>query len=204
MCTRDELLAKEWGGSKNVLDHLPTEYFSTGSINLSELDYLNVFKKGDPRYWKVIGETLDDDTASKLVADGGSESILVLLNLMQYKSKSDKDLLAKKIVRYVQKSVVDCYFEDYLATSTVNELISGTISQEGLEVKRNAHPMQGGAPWLSSKTPLFETTHIPTKFNKLNTGIYDKDELRSTYLIEGQKNTSSVYTVFAYNFEDVE
>jgi len=48
---------------------------------------------------------------------------MVLLNLMKYKSSSET--LSKKIVRYVQKSVVDTYFGGYITTSTVEDAING-------------------------------------------------------------------------------
>ena len=45
--------------------------------------------------------------------------------------------------------------------------------------------MNGGAPWLPSELSLLETHHRPDAFNKLNTGIFDKDQLRQMVKVEG-------------------
>ena len=38
--------------------------------------------------------------------------------------------------------------------------------------------MNGGTPWLPEKVSFIETSHRPSDFNKMNTGIYNKDSLR--------------------------
>ena len=120
ICTSTELLAREWGGSKPILDILPEIYFPGGSVNLLDLDFEGRFNQVDPRYWKMMGEKLSDEVAFGLVSDG-DQSLLVLLNLMKYMFKAQKegDTFSKKLVQYVQKVVIDSYFTDYLQTNSV-------------------------------------------------------------------------------------
>ena len=63
---------------------------------------------------------MTDETAFGLVSDG-DQSLLVLLNLMKYMFKAQKegDTFSKKLVQYVQKVVIDSYFTDYLQTNSV-------------------------------------------------------------------------------------
>ena len=51
---------------------------------------------------------------------------------------------------------------------------------------------------------MLETSHRPTSFNKLNTGIYQREKLRAISEVDEQSKTSSTYTVYAYNFEHVQ
>ena len=56
--------------------------------------------------------------------------------------------------------------------------------------------MNGGTPWLPEKVSFIETSHRPSDFNKLNTGIYNKDLLRDLVTVEEQNNVSSTFKVF--------
>ena len=64
--------------------------------------------------------------------------------------------------------------------------------------------LMGGAPWISSKVSLLETKHQSASFNKMNTGIYDSNRLRSIVEIEEQKMGSSSYKVFDSEYDSVD
>jgi hypothetical protein len=83
-------LVREWGGDKPILSILPKKYFPSGSLGIFELDYASKFNKVDPRFWKLMGEVIPQETVSKLVGDG-SDSMLVLLGLMNYKYKAARN-----------------------------------------------------------------------------------------------------------------
>lgn len=82
-------------------------------MSLFDLDYKRQFNGVDPRFSSVIGEKISLDFCLPLFGEG-KESILILLNLVNYKLKAEKgDEFASKLVRYVQKSVLDSYFKSY-------------------------------------------------------------------------------------------
>jgi hypothetical protein len=51
---------------------------------------------------------------------------------------------------------------------------------------------------------IIETSHRPTTFNKMNTGIYQKDKLRRMVEVDEQVKASSLYTTFSNQDEKVE
>ena len=72
-----------------------------------------------------MGQTVEEATARTLL-DNSNTSILVLMNLMNYKLKaSQQDQAAAQLVTYLQRSVVDCFFGSYLQDIIVEDAITG-------------------------------------------------------------------------------
>lgn len=110
-------MAREWGGSRAVLQDLPEEYFPGGELSLEEVDFEGRWGGVDPRYWVVMGEVLSEVASVELVGPmtHSDKSILVLNNLVGYRIRAveGQDEQGKKIGEYMQKTVVSIYFGSY-------------------------------------------------------------------------------------------
>jgi len=60
---------------------------------------------------------------------------------------------------------------------SLSEIINGYTSN-GLKIKRSFDSLVGGAPWLPESVSVVPTKSRPISFSKINTGIYNKDQLR--------------------------
>jgi hypothetical protein len=137
----------------------------------------------------------------RLLLGSGAESILVLSNLLAYKSKADaEDALANKLVNYVTRIAIDLYFGGSTTTKPISEFIKG-FSSAGIAYKQRANELVGGASWLGERVELFETKHEAASYDKLNTGIYDKNSLRTTLEVNHNTNLGSKFTVFENEYE---
>lgn len=76
---------------------------------MSDVDYAKKLNGVDIRYWKLIGETLSYTSALELIGKG-QKSILVFLNLLNYKVQTKATPLATKILSYIQQLVINIYF----------------------------------------------------------------------------------------------
>lgn len=65
----------------------------------------------------------------------GNQSILVLINLVNYASSFSKDPLSQSLVRYVQRLVIDTYFGGYYFSKDIQSLIDG-FSAEAITLKQ--------------------------------------------------------------------
>lgn len=153
VCTANDLLVMEWSGKKTVLDNLPDFFPPSDILGWDVENKLNGF---EPQYFKVTGEKLTNEKGALLLGSG-EESLLVLWNLLNYKSKADsQDPDALKLVNYIQKVVIDIFFSGPFSIKKTNELVNGYKSL-GVTVKQNENGQLGGAPWLKETVVLFET-----------------------------------------------
>jgi len=98
---------------------------------------------------------------------------------MKYKLAMDKgDLTAAKIINYVQKVTLDVAFAGIFEVRPLSDVING-YSSDALSIKRHSDPLTVGASWLPESVSIVPTKSRPEYFSKVNTGIYDKDKLRT-------------------------
>lgn len=111
-----------------MLDHLPKQYFPTGSLSLQDIDYEHRFTSSDPRYHKIMQETLSESLSTELLSDG-DKSLRVLLNLLPLKGKAEAgDPSSANYLKYIQKTVIDTYFAGYYLEVDLLSLFSGVES----------------------------------------------------------------------------
>jgi hypothetical protein len=158
----------------------------------------------EPQLFKYLGKVdPDTDAGSILNSLTGLYSlfnqmrIFSQLNASTYKGITNSDLLS-----YVQSVILDVDFDGiYLKKKSV-DMFNGYRSKS-IEYKRNMNDTLGGASWLSSQVSLIQLKNKPTKFNTINTGIYDSNRIRQISIVEGSVHSSSEYQAFKSEYENV-
>jgi hypothetical protein len=112
------------------------------------------------------------------------------------KKRADSgDQKAKKISTYVQRTALDVGLGGPFLKTSLSDLINGLDSWQ-INTKQHQPPPTGGAPWLSPRVSIIPTQNYPKFFHKINTGIYDKDLVRSLTEIEEYSTVASRYTTY--------
>lgn len=71
------------------------------------------------------------------------------------KTKTDaNDIIASKLVNYVQKSTINMFFSGPTSNKRLPDLING-FESVGIATKKSEKEQIGGASWLPSKVALF-------------------------------------------------
>lgn len=144
VCTINDFLIMEWSGKKTVLDNLP-DFFPPS--NILGWDVQNKLNGYEPQYYKVTGEIISNQKGAALLGSG-VESLLVIWNLLNYKSKADsQDPQAIRVINYIQKVVIDLYFSGPYTVKKTNQIVKGFTSK-GVITKQNTNDLLGGSPWL--------------------------------------------------------
>ncbi len=76
------------------------------------------------------------------------------------------------MLAYFQYLVLNVDFKRTYLNKGLNEYFSGYVS-DIITYKQEMNETLGGAPWLSEKISAIKIQSKPTKFNIMNSGIYN-------------------------------